>query len=221
MSTWPARESVPSHSDRVTGLVLAGGQGSRMQGRDKGLVEFQGQPLAQRAMDRLRPQVGRLLLSANRNKVDYERFGVEVLGDSLEGFQGPLAGMLVGLEYCATPWLQVVPCDVPFFPLDLVERLVTAAERDGCVAAYPLSPSEEGRQQRQPVFLCVKSTAVSGLRDYLSSGGRKIDEWVRSIGVAQVSFDSKNAFANANTLDELEALSQGLSIHSEDSPCQR
>ena len=212
---------MPSHSGRVTGLVLAGGQGSRMEGRDKGLVEFQGQSLAQRAMDRLRPQVSQLLVSANRNQAHYERLGVRVLGDSLEGFQGPLAGMLVGLEHCETEWLQVVPCDVPFFPLNLVERLVTAADNEGCVAAYPLSPSEDGRQQRQPVFLCVKSTAVSGLRDYLSSGGRKIDEWVRSVGVAQVPFDSNSAFANANTLEELKALSQGLPIHSEDSPCQR
>lgn len=212
---------MPNYSELVTGLVLAGGQGSRMHGRDKGLVEFQGQPLAQRAMERLRPQVSQLLVSANRNQAHYEALGVRVLGDSLDGFQGPLAGMLVGLEHCETEWLQVVPCDVPFFPLDLVERLMNAAEREGCLAAYPLSPSEDGRQQRQPVFLCVKTTAVSGLRDYLGSGGRKIDEWVRSIGVAQVSFDSKNAFANANTLDELEALSQGLSIHSEDSPCQR
>jgi len=111
----------------ITGLVLAGGRGSRMGGVDKGLQNHLGMPLALHAMLRLAPQVGHVLINANRNLAAYEAMGVPVWPDALAEYPGPLAGMLAGLEHCETPWLVTVPCDTPNFPLGLVERLAHAA----------------------------------------------------------------------------------------------
>src|SRR5690606_11557876 len=107
----------------ITGLILAGGRGSRMGGIDKGLQNYQGMPMAMHALLRLSPQVGQAMVNANRNLGAYEAMGVPVWPDNLPDFAGPLAGLAVGLERCETPYLATVPCDCPRFPLDLVERL--------------------------------------------------------------------------------------------------
>ena len=108
---------------QITGMVLAGGRGSRMGGVDKGLQGFRGMPLAMHALFRLQPQVGETMINANRNLSAYESMGVPVWPDALPDYPGPLAGFLAGLERCETPYLVVVPCDTPLFPEDLVERL--------------------------------------------------------------------------------------------------
>lgn len=130
--------------DDITGLVLAGGQGSRMGGVDKGLQLLDGQPLARLALQRLQPQVGALLLSANRHQGDYEAlaapFHAPVLADGLAGYAGPLAGFLAGLAHCATPWLLTVPCDSPRLPADLARRLADAAAREGADIAVACAP---------------------------------------------------------------------------------
>ena len=119
----------------ITGLVLAGGRGSRMGGVDKGLQKHQGMPLAMHAMLRLAPQVGHVMINANRNLGAYESMGVPVWPDALADYPGPLAGFLAGLEHCETPYLVTVPCDSPLFPEDLVDRLAQAlAERDAEIA---------------------------------------------------------------------------------------
>ena len=105
----------------ITGLVLAGGRGSRMGGADKGLQSYRGMPLAMHAMLRLAPQVGRVMINANRNLAAYESFGAPVFTDASGDFAGPLAGFVAGLEQCDTPYLVTVPCDSPLFPDDLVE----------------------------------------------------------------------------------------------------
>ena len=117
----------PIAREDITGLVLAGGRGSRMGGVDKGLQDHRGIPLALHALRRLQPQVGTAMLSANRNLPDYEAMGVPVWSDSIEGYAGPLAGLLTGLEHARTDWLVTVPCDTPDFPSDLVDRLAEAA----------------------------------------------------------------------------------------------
>src|SRR5450432_4054443 len=101
--------------DRITGLVLAGGRGSRMGGVDKGLQNFRGMPLAMHALLRLQAQVGETLLNANRNIAAYESMGVPVWPDAVPDYPGPLAGFLAGLERCETPYLAIVPCDSPLF----------------------------------------------------------------------------------------------------------
>ena len=122
----------------ITGLVLCGGRGTRMGGVDKGLQNHHGIPLALHALLRLQPQVGQVMLNANRNLAAYESFGVQVWPDPMADHPGPLAGWLAGLEHCETPYMVTVPCDSPHFPLDLVPRLaqaLVAGDHDIAMAA--------------------------------------------------------------------------------------
>jgi molybdopterin-guanine dinucleotide biosynthesis protein A len=191
--------------DDITGLILAGGRGSRMGGVDKGLQNHLGMPLALHALLRLSPQVGAVMINANRNLGAYESMGVPVWPDALPDYPGPLAGLLAGLEHCETPWLVSVPCDTPDFPLDLVERLAqAAAEADAEIAMA--ATFEDGALQPQPVFSLVRAELLESLVAFLHSGERKIDRWTSRHRQVQVRFDDGDAFFNANTLAELQRL---------------
>jgi molybdopterin-guanine dinucleotide biosynthesis protein A len=198
--------------DEVTGLILAGGRGSRMGGVDKGLQNFRGMPLALHTLMRLQPQVGDVLVNANRNLAAYEALGVPVWPDALPDFAGPLAGFLTGLERCETPWLATVPCDTPLFPLDLVERLARAAVADGAEIAMASAPEEDGQLRAQPVFCLLRRELLESLVRFTHGGGRKIDAWTSQHRTVQVAFDrpgdDPRAFFNANTLGELRDLEQ-------------
>ena len=124
----------------ITGLILAGGRGSRMGGVDKGLQNHLGLPMAMHALMRLAPQVGEIMINANRNLGAYESMGVPVWPDSLPDYAGPLAGFLTGLERCETQWLLTVPCDTPLFPLDLAQRLAAAADAHDAEIAMAAAP---------------------------------------------------------------------------------
>ncbi len=198
----------------ITGLILAGGRGSRMGGVDKGLQNFRGMPLALQALMRLSPQVGGVMINANRNLSAYESFGVPVWPDGLADYAGPLAGFLCGLERCETPWLLTVPCDTPLFPADLASRLAAAAAAQGAdiaMAAAP-EPEEDGstRVRTQPVFCLLRVGLLESLMRFTQEGGRKIDRWTAQHPCAIVAFDQPGddplAFRNANTLAELHAL---------------
>jgi molybdopterin-guanine dinucleotide biosynthesis protein A len=189
----------------ITGLVLAGGRGSRMGGVDKGLQEHRGVPLAQHALRRLAPQVGPLWINANRNFDAYAALGAPVCADVLPDYAGPLAGFMAGLEHCTTPWLVTVPCDSPLFPADLVERLaqaVTEADAEIAMAAT----LEDGIVQVQPVFCLMKASLKTSLAAFTQSGQRKIDRWTALHRCVDVCFDDARAFFNANTLAELQQL---------------
>jgi len=191
--------------EAITGLVLAGGRGSRMGGVDKGLQNHQGIPLALHALLRLQPQVGQLMVNANRNIGAYEAMGAPVWPDALSDYPGPLAGVLAGLERCETPYLATVPCDTPDFPTDLVARLgraLVAEEADLAMAAT----LEGGVRRTQPVFLLLKASLMEDLAAWLDSGERKIDRWTARHRCAVVDFDAPAAFFNANTVDELRQL---------------
>jgi len=192
----------------ITGLVLAGGRGSRMGGVDKGLQTHQGMPLAMHALLRLTPQVGALMLNANRNLGAYESMGVPVWPDALPDYPGPLAGLLAGLEHCQTPYLVTVPCDTPNFPADLVPRLAQALHDDGADIAMAAA-MDEGRMRTQPVFCLLKAALMEDLVAYLQAGERKIDRWTARHRCVVVEFDDGAAFFNANTLAELRQLSDG------------
>ena len=192
-------------AEEVTGLVLAGGRGSRMGGADKGLQNHRGVPLALHALLRLQPQVGALLINANRNIGAYEALGAPVWPDPIDGFAGPLAGFMAGLEHCETPWLVTVPCDTPDFPQDLVARLAEAAAREGAEIAYA-TPLEDGREQPHPVFCLLRSELMESLVAFLHGGGRKIDAWFAQHRSARVPFADASAFFNANTAAELAQL---------------
>ena len=189
----------------ITGLILAGGRGSRMGGVDKGLQNHRGTPLAMHALMRLAPQVGTLMINANRNLGAYESMGVPVWPDSLADYAGPLAGFLTGLEHCETPYLATVPCDSPLFPDDLVARLAQALfEADAEIAMA--ATREAGALQVQPVFCLMKTGLIESLVRFTQSGQRKIDKWTAQHRCIDVPFDDAQAFANANTPDELQAL---------------
>lgn len=203
-----------AHAD-ITGLILAGGRGSRMGGVDKGLQTYDGIPLAMHAMLRLAPQVGHVMINANRNLAAYESFGVPVFPDATGDFAGPLAGFVVGLEQCETPYLATVPCDSPLFPIDLVERMATALA--GANAEIAVACAAEGGEMRaQPVFCLMKSALLESLVRFTHAGGRKIDRWTAQHACVEVPFDDAGAFFNANTLAELRDLQQSAPPGSND-----
>lgn len=202
-----------THSQGITGLILAGGRGTRMGGTDKGLQNFHGLPMALQTLMRLQLQslpLQEVMINANRNLAAYESLGVAVWPDSIDGFAGPLAGFLTGLERCETPLLLTVPCDSPLFPLDLVERLVHALLDQDADMAMAAAPEADGTVRPQPVFCLLKLDLLESLVKFTQSGGRKIDAWTGQHRCALVPFDlpgdSPQAFANANTLAELQQL---------------
>lgn len=194
----------------ITGLILAGGRGSRMGGVDKGLQNFRGLPLALQTLMRLGPQVGEVMINANRNLSAYEAFGAAVWPDVIGDFAGPLAGFLTGLERCETPFLVTVPCDTPLFPADLVARLGAALEAEGADIAMAAAREEDGQVRTQPVFCLLNHGLMESLVAFTHGGGRKIDAWTAQHRTAIVTFDQPGddprAFFNANTLAELHAL---------------
>tara|TARA_B100001250_G_scaffold399178_1_gene408304 strand:+ start:235 stop:858 length:624 start_codon:yes stop_codon:yes gene_type:complete len=198
----------------ITGLILAGGRGSRMGGVDKGLQNFNGMPLALHTLMRLQLQVGTVMINANRNLSAYESFGAEVWPDVLADYAGPLAGFLTGLERCETSYMVTVPCDTPRFPLDLVARLAAALEREGAEIAMAAGPEADAQGQTQvrtqPVFCLLKVELLESLTRFTQGGGRKIDAWTAQHKTVIVPFDQAGddplAFANANTLAELKQL---------------
>jgi molybdenum cofactor guanylyltransferase len=187
---------------QISGLILAGGRGSRMGHVDKGLQQFRGLPMAQHVMQRLAPQVASLMINANQNLLAYQSLGLAVWPDELEGFAGPLAGLQTGLLHCATPYLVTAPCDSPFVPTDLVERLTQGLAQQGSDLAVAMTGSGATRQAH-PVFCLAKTALLPHLTAYLQNGGRKFDAWYASLKVAEVAFDDEAAFRNINTLDDL------------------
>ena len=206
----------PLHTEAITGVILAGGRGSRMGGADKGLQNFNGVPLALHTLLRLGPQVGEIMINANRNLAAYESFGVPVWPDStgMGEYAGPLAGFATALERCETPYLLTVPCDTPLFPGNLVARMAQAfaeADADFAVAA---ALEEDGQLRPQPVFCLMHAGLLESLSRFTQGGGRKIDAWTAQHKTVIVPFnqpgDSPQAFFNANTLAELHQLESRL-----------
>jgi len=191
--------------EQITGLILAGGRGSRMGGVDKGLQNHRGTTLAMHALLRLAPQVGSVMINANRNLGAYESMGAPVWPDVLPDYPGPLAGLLTGLERCETPYLVTVPCDTPHFPADLVARLARALIDDDAEIAMAAA-LEDGALRTQPVFCLLKAELLESLVRYMQSGQRKIDRWTAQHRCVVVEFDDPAAFFNANTLAELQQL---------------
>jgi len=192
--------------DDVTGLVLAGGRGSRMGGIDKGLQPYRGRPMAWHAIERLRSQVGSVIVNANRHAEEYARFGCPVVADAQADYPGPLAGMLAGLASCRTRYLVTVPCDTPAFPLDLVHRLAAALNTPAERIAMAATRDPGGRLQRQPVFCLMCASLRDDLASSLGAGERKIDRWAARHGCIDVPFDDEAAFFNVNTPDDLQRL---------------
>jgi len=200
MSDSPINAGRINHT--VTGLILAGGQGRRMGGVDKGLEIFRGKRLVDHVYERLAPQVGGIIINANQNHDAYKTFGVRVVSDAIGNFAGPLAGLHAGLSILRRPYLVSVPCDSPFLPEDLVARLY--AGLDG--AGADIAVARTGNQP-QPVFCLARKSVLEHLGLFLKGGGRKVDAWYATLRVAEVAFDDEaDAFYNINTSDELRAI---------------
>ena len=187
-------------TNQITGLILAGGRGSRMGNVDKGLQTFRGAPMVLHVIMRLAPQTSRLIVNANQNLGPYEGFGLPVWPDQMAGFEGPMAGFQTGLAHCETDYLVTAPCDSPFLPEDLVARLADAiGDADIAVAVT----SDGDRRQPHPVFCLMKASLLPHLTMFLQEGGRKIGAWYRSLDHLEVMFPDEAAFRNINTVEEL------------------
>jgi molybdenum cofactor guanylyltransferase len=206
----------PLSSKIVTGLVLSGGLGKRMssdgKGVNKAMKPFRNRPMIASVIERLVPQVDNVIINTNDASISQETLHAmqfaspiraEFVEDSVKGYAGPLAGLHAALKICKTPWLQMVPCDSPFFPKVLVATLLNAAQQSGSLVAVAATPV-----QTHPVFLLVNVSLLSSLESYLEAGDRKIDRWYRQHAYIEHLFDDENAFANINTEHELKALEQ-------------
>ena len=199
------RAGLAMHTEAVSGVVLAGGRGQRMGGADKGLLLLKGQPLVTHVLNRLQPQVSSLSINANRNLEIYAAFGYPLLADSTDDFPGPLAGLQAGLAHTIHPWVVSVPCDAPFFPLDLVLRLQQAAFRACAKVAVARTP--EGIQ---PVFCLANRDLLPHLSQFLAAGERRVGAWLQAMKAIEVDFDESAAFSNLNTSDQLEAACRAI-----------
>ncbi len=190
----------------VTGVILAGGRAQRMGGQDKGLLPLAGLPMVAHVIRVLQPQVGELLVNANRNSLTYQTFCCQVISDSIGQFYGPLAGMLAAMEVTENPYLLSVPCDSPLLAADCAQRLYRAliqTEAELCVA-------HDGTRL-QPVFALLTTALRASLRHYLTSGERKIDRWFAQHRMTQVDFsDHPGMFRNINTPEDLTMLEQDI-----------
>lgn len=186
-------------SEKITGVILAGGLGRRMGGIDKGLQELRGRPLTAWVVERLAPQVDELLINANQNPESYAAFGHRVVPDQIPDFAGPLAGLHAALSAAAHPLVATAPCDSPFLPEDLISRLFEALTATGADLAVART-----FDQPHPVFCLCRRAVLPHLTEFLASGGRKIDRWYATLNVIEVTFDDEaDAFENINTREEL------------------
>lgn len=194
-------------TNKITGIILAGGRAKRMDGQDKGLIQLMGRPMISHIIEQLSPQLDNIIINANRNIDEYSKFSYQVISDqNSSNFHGPLAGMLSGMRACDTEYILSVPCDTPFLPADLCSRLLNKLlenNADICVV-------HDGKRL-QPVFALINTKLQESLQDYLDSGDRKIDLWYQQHQMITADFsDYKNISMNINTPDDLKSLEQLL-----------
>ena len=186
----------------VTAVILAGGKGRRMDGKDKGLVELANHPLIEHVIAAIEPQVETIILNANRNQEQYTHYGYPVVADILDGYQGPLAGFFSALKQTTTSHIVTLPCDGPLLPGDLVERMIFALNDENAEIAV----AHDG-ERMQPVYALIPTTLTTSLNNFLDSGERKIDLWYKQHRVALASFaDCPETFININTDEQRDRL---------------
>jgi len=190
----------------VTGVILAGGLGRRMGGMDKGWVKLGDRPLIQWTLHALIPQVNTVLINANRNLECYQTLGCKVVTDTLEDFQGPLAGFSATMAVADSDYIVTVPCDTPAIPSDLVSRLSAALDHQ-----HPLAVAHDG-QRLQPVFALIPVSLLTDLRAFMQQGGRKIDLWYARHAMVTADFSHcPERFDNINTPQQLTAMQTSTS----------
>ena len=186
----------------ISAIILSGGRATRMNGVDKGLVLLQNKPLITHVVERLKPQVGEILINANREIAQYQTFGLKVLQDETDEFLGPLAGILLGLKHAKNEFVLSAPCDSPLLPADLAQRLLDDMLESRMDIAVASSDSNA-----HPVFCLMKKNVLPSLIAFLEAGERKVSAWQKSLNYIEVDFsDNSQAFANLNTFDDLTDL---------------
>jgi len=191
---------------QITAVILAGGMGRRMNGLDKGLVKLNGQPMISYVIDVLKPNVQQVLINANRNAEDYEQFGVDVVADSIEGYQGPLAGFEAGMSQANTPWVFTCPCDSPIQSSQLLPTMWQRIKHSDA----NIGLAYDG-ERTHPVFSLLQTSLLSSLREYLAAGDRKIDRWFAQHKLLTIDCSEyADSFINVNTDEELASAEQLL-----------
>jgi len=205
-------------SNRILGVVLAGGLATRMGGADKGLLQLGQQTILDEVLKRFRPQASDIVLNVNGDESRFASFGLPSIADSLGGYLGPLAGVLAALEYARDhqfDWVASVAADTPFFPTDFVlSALGKASEVDAPVVLASSFDYERSKWMRHPTFGIWHVSLEDSLRDALQSGIRKIVLWTDSVGGSEIQFAHEpktlDPFFNVNTPDELVIAQQGM-----------
>lgn len=193
---------MPTKTQNITAVILAGGQGSRLGGLDKGLVKLNKVPLVKHLIDRIQPQVSDIIISANRNLKSYSDFGFPVYEDDVADYAGPLAGILKALQQSKNEWLLTVPADSPFVPSDLAQRLSENIKDNKVVIPH------DGKHLH-PTFALIHKSLASSLESFLQQGERKARVWMQQQTHVIVDFsDQADAFININTEDELKYAEQ-------------
>jgi len=196
---------MPNKTQNITAVILAGGQGTRLSGLDKGLVKLNNKPLVQHLIERIQPQVSRIMISANRNTESYKKFGLPVFKDSVNDFAGPLAGILKALQESQTEWILSVPADSPFIPTNIVSRLSENIKDNKVVIP------DDGKYLH-PTFALIHKSLTSSLEGFLQQGERKARVWMQQQKHTIVDFsDQAEAFMNINTQEELQHAEQHFS----------
>lgn len=195
-----------SAAPEISAIILAGGRGRRMGELDKGLQLLQGKPLVSWVVDRIAPQVSEVLISANRNLERYREMGYAVLPDEMPDYPGPLAGLHRAMSEISHPLWLSVPCDTPFLPEDLVQRLYSALLADKADLAVAVV---EG--QGQPTICLGYTHLQTGLGDFLARGGRRVSEWQSGLHRTAVLFSDLQSFRNINAQADLKEAETGMS----------
>ncbi|MDA9689604.1 molybdenum cofactor guanylyltransferase [Betaproteobacteria bacterium] len=187
----------------LTAIILAGGQGSRMGGLDKGLIPFNDNPLISYSINAVSPHVSEIMISANRSISQYQQLGYKVIKDEMIGGLGPLAGIYTGLLNCKTEYLISIPCDTPFLPDNLITNLINSVREKNFNGAIPYTNLNSEKKLYHPTVMLLRTKLKESLANYLNNGGRKIKIWTDAEDFCEVLFDNKKNFANLNSLDDL------------------
>jgi len=181
----------------ITGLILAGGGSRRFNGQEKGLIEFNGEPMVSRVAGVMGGQVEHLIISANRNHPQYRAYADQVVSDWIGNQWGPLAGLYTGLLHCKTDWLLVATCDQPLLPADYASHFI-----QNCDGSSILIGADDDRQH--PLNMLIPISARVNLRQYLIAGGRAVRHWLRQTPYKTITFEPL-ILNSCNSVSELQA----------------
>jgi molybdenum cofactor guanylyltransferase len=197
-----AKLSIMGEGTKVTGVILAGGLARRMKGQDKGLVNFKSKPLVSYAVAAMSAVADQTIINANRNIPEYQKFGLPVISDQTDNFDGPLAGVLSAMSFAKIGILLIMPCDSPLISAHHLQKLLTTLANHNADVAVAFDG-----QRLHPVFLAIKTALKSSLEAYLQSGQRKMETWLIQQNTVRADFSQEpDIFLNINTFDELSAL---------------